>query len=256
MHVVTPGGSIENLGRPIGETTRTAFVCTAGFATGSSCERDDECGGTGVCTPTGRPAAALAIAALCTTGANVGRSCDLAADCPGGTCAAAWVAALVSEAAESTDLDDDGDTTDSVVAVHRIGDAPTVWTNTHEAADRIGACGGRVVFLTPESTQGADRNDDGDQDDRVLQLYDPATSTLTNTRQAAHEFVERRVRRLPHARGPAGSRPERRRRPPRSCRPGLRSRERHPAEQRPARPPVYVRRLRSALPVPRRTRAA
>jgi hypothetical protein len=99
------------------------------------------------------------------------------------------VAALVSEADHGADLDGDGDTTDSVVQVHRLADPPTEWANVGQAGDRIVACGRRAVFITPENVQGADLNLDGDQDDRVLQLFDPATATLTNTQQAARELV-------------------------------------------------------------------
>src|SRR5262249_43427392 len=50
-------------------------------------------------------------------------------------------------------------------------------------------CGGIVAFITPEAAQNADLNGDGDQNDRVLQLFDPSTQTLINTGQAAEEFV-------------------------------------------------------------------
>jgi hypothetical protein len=63
------------------------------------------------------------------------------------------------------------------------------WTSTGQKADTIGFCGGILALITPESLQGADLNVDGDQFDRVLQLYDPATGAVVNTGQAAEEFV-------------------------------------------------------------------
>jgi hypothetical protein len=63
------------------------------------------------------------------------------------------------------------------------------WASTSQKADTIGFCGSVLAFITPEALQGADLNSDGDQLDRVLQLYDPATNVVINTRQAAEEFV-------------------------------------------------------------------
>ncbi len=188
VHVVTPGGPVQNLARAAGEAAQLKAICVGGFMDGSPCDRQEECN-TGTCTPVGRAGESLAIAALCNGGSSAGRSCDTSADCPGATCAPVWVAALVSEAARGSDLNGDNDMSDNVVEVHRLADPPTVWANVGQAADRLGACGGRVAFITPEAAQSADRNADGDQDDRVLQLYDPATSTLTNTEQAALEFI-------------------------------------------------------------------
>src|SRR5262249_15113692 len=45
------------------------------------------------------------------------------------------------------------------------------------------------AFLTDEATQGMDLDGDGDQVDRVLQVYDPATNQLVNTGQSARDFV-------------------------------------------------------------------
>lgn len=188
VHLVTPGAPVQNLVRPAGTAARLSFVCVGGAFDGSTCDRDSDCY-SGTCTPVGRPGNALAIAALCDGGPNAGRSCDLPSDCPGATCAPAWVAALVSEPAVGADLDGDGDAADTVVQTHRVGDPPFQWANVAQAADRIGACGSRVAFITPEAAQGADLNGDGDATDRVLQIYEPATGVLTNTHQAALEFV-------------------------------------------------------------------
>jgi len=75
----------------------------------------------------------------------------------------------------------------SVVEAYRT--STMTWAPPGEAADTIAACGGLFAFLTPEALQGANRNGDSDPDDRVLQLYDPATGAVINTRQAAEEFV-------------------------------------------------------------------
>ena len=45
-----------------------------------------------------------------------------------------------------------------------------------------------MPFITPEAAQGADRNGDGDQDDRVLQVW-PRRRHATSTQRAAEEFV-------------------------------------------------------------------
>src|SRR5262249_21373918 len=103
---------------------------------------------------------------------------------------ARYVAALVPEDGERhTDLDGDGDTADTVVEVHRIGDPPTTWANVGQAADVVDVSGTVVAFLTPEAAQGRDLNGDGDTSDRVLQLYRADTGALINVGQAAEEFV-------------------------------------------------------------------
>ncbi len=105
------------------------------------------------------------------------------------------VAAIISEAGEGdgfgggTDLNGDGDTADGVVAVHPV--AGGTWTSVGWAADKIGFCGSVLAFVTPEADQGVatDLNGDGDNLDRVLQLYVPATATLINLGQAVDDFV-------------------------------------------------------------------
>jgi len=99
-----------------------------------------------------------------------------------------WIAALVSEAAHGgVDLNGDGDSDDTVLHVHPVHGGE--WINTRQAADRIGLSGSQVALLTPEAAQGADLNGDGDRDDRVLQVYDADTGALSNTGQAAEDFV-------------------------------------------------------------------
>jgi subtilisin-like proprotein convertase family protein/Tol biopolymer transport system component len=107
-----------------------------------------------------------------------------------------WVAALVSEEAQGhRDLNNDQDTTDTVVEVYDL--ATGTWTNVGEAADSVDIAGALVAFISPEAAQ-ANRGDltgDGDTDDRVLELYDAASQTLipvvddAGHLQAADEFV-------------------------------------------------------------------
>ena len=106
------------------------------------------------------------------------------------------VAALVDEAAQGDGpLNGDGDTNDQVVKAYKLGD-PTpatcsAWHNVGQAADTIQAVGSLVAFLTPEAAQNANLNGPADTDlnDRVLQVYDAGSNVLTNTKQAAEEFV-------------------------------------------------------------------
>ena len=106
---------------------------------------------------------------------------------------ATHVATIVPEAGEGdgggADRNADGDRVDGVVAIHPISGGS--WTSLGWAADTIGFCGPVLAFITPESAQGpsTDLNGDGDNADRVLQLYVPASGTLINTHQQAAEFV-------------------------------------------------------------------
>jgi len=100
------------------------------------------------------------------------------------------VAAIVSEAEETGGGSlnaPDGDETDGVLAVRaRSGGA---WTNVGQAAEDLRACGPVFAFLTREADQNATSlNGDADDDDRVVQLYVPATGVLINTGQAANEI--------------------------------------------------------------------
>jgi hypothetical protein len=108
-----------------------------------------------------------------------------------------YAAALVSEAGQGQDLNGDGDQLDDVVMVHRIADGPPAscagWANTQQAADSLDISGSMVVFLTPESAQGAgggtDLNGDGDKNDRIVQIWDAAAGSLIPGSQAAEDFV-------------------------------------------------------------------
>lgn len=107
------------------------------------------------------------------------------------------VAALVSESAQGSSLDGDADTTNSVVLVHPLAaglpahcaDWTRVGPNHAAAARRADLNGSVVAILTAEADAGADLNGDGDLDDQVLQVFDAATGTFTNTGQAAEDFV-------------------------------------------------------------------
>lgn len=74
-----------------------------------------------------------------------------------------------------------------VVQVHPV--CAGSWTDVGQAADTVAFCGSIVTFLTPEETQGTFLNGDGDQTDRVLQLYNPGNGAVIDTGQAAEEFV-------------------------------------------------------------------
>ncbi|MCW5893478.1 MAG: hypothetical protein KIT14_23430 [bacterium] len=102
---------------------------------------------------------------------------------------ASHLAALADEAGQGgTVLNGDGDANDTVVHVRALGAG--AWTNVGEAADDLAVCGTLVPFITPEWAQGADRNGDGDQEDRILQIWDTAgAGTLLDTQLGAAEFV-------------------------------------------------------------------
>lgn len=125
--------------------------------------------------------------------------------CPAGTVpvAAATVAFLRPEAAGTTpnlpgcpagpvvgsapDLNGNGDTDGTVVHVHAATGGARA--NTVAAADSVQVCGSAVVFITPENAQANDLNADGDQDDRVIQVFGPGTNTLIAVGRAAEQFV-------------------------------------------------------------------
>jgi hypothetical protein len=101
---------------------------------------------------------------------------------------ATHVAALADEAGQGgAILNGDGDADDAVVHVRAIGAG--AWTNVGEAADTLEMCGSLVPFITPEAAQNADRSGDADQDDRVLQVWDTADDSLTNTQLGAEDLV-------------------------------------------------------------------
>ncbi len=119
----------------------------------------------------------VSMSGQCTSGSNVSLVCDADSDCPGGSCAASWIAALASEAVPGrTELE-----------VHQA--AGGNWTDVGQAADVAEVSGALVAFITPEAMQGADLNGDHDKTDRVIQVYDADAVQLTNLGQAAEEFV-------------------------------------------------------------------
>jgi Tol biopolymer transport system component len=104
------------------------------------------------------------------------------------------LAARISEAGDATNYNGDADSNDDVVQIHPVGAGS--WTNVGQAADSLAIDGDLVAFITPESGQGvASINADGDTDDRVLQVYDAATSQLLLSTsslpraRAAEDFV-------------------------------------------------------------------
>jgi Tol biopolymer transport system component len=98
------------------------------------------------------------------------------------------LAALVSEAADDgTVYNDDGDTLDTVVQTHAVGGG--AWTNLHQAADTLAVAGHIAAFITPEAAQDAVLNADGDESDRVVQVWDASRSRLAALGQAAEELV-------------------------------------------------------------------
>jgi Tol biopolymer transport system component len=98
------------------------------------------------------------------------------------------LAVLVSEAGQgATDLNGDGDAGDRVVHVYDLDTRE--WTNLGLAADAIEARGTTVAFLTAEIDQGVDLNNDGDREDRVLQIYDVGARELINVGVAVDDFV-------------------------------------------------------------------
>ncbi len=101
------------------------------------------------------------------------------------------IAALVSEPGENASiLNSDGDAFDQVLHVYSIAGA--AWTNVGQAADAIAISGDRIAFITPEAAQGAGSLNgpaDTDTSDRVAQVYDAATASLTNLGQAVEELV-------------------------------------------------------------------
>ena len=102
----------------------------------------------------------------------------------------AWIAALISESGEAVDLNGDGDTADEVLAVHGVSAPAGSWIETATAADRVEATGDAVALATAEAAQGSvDLSGDGDASDRVLQVFDAATQTLTNTGAEVEEFA-------------------------------------------------------------------
>jgi len=98
------------------------------------------------------------------------------------------VAFTVPEAAEGTDLNGDLDLLDQVL--HVYDPATTLSTNVGQAViGQLQISGDVVAFLTPEGGQKQILNGDGDTSDNVVQVYDAALSSLTNTMQQSDEGI-------------------------------------------------------------------
>ena len=203
--VAVAGGTTAFLRPESAGTTPSLSLCPTGPLVGGEPDlngngsADDEVvhywrGGASAVQNLERAATDVSLSAVCTGGSSAGNVCAADADCPGGgTCKPSFIAALVSEAGQTTTdatgLNADGDTNDTVVEVHNVTDAPTKWTNVGQAADVEQAAGPLVVFISPETAENRDLDADGDQSDRVLQVYDVAAKKTTNTMQTAEEFV-------------------------------------------------------------------
>ena len=85
----------------------------------------------------------------------------------------------------SADLNSDGDIFDTVLQVYDVA-AASVTKVTAVSASSIKVDGGRIVFVTSEAAQAnTDLNRDGDQNDQVVQIYEPASGRLLNFARAA-----------------------------------------------------------------------
>lgn len=93
-------------------------------------------------------------------------------------------AALVPEMSQGfTDLNGDGDTSDSVLFVHDVDRGLT--TSTGRASSAIAGFGpGLVGFYVHERGQNVDANGDGDLDDQVLHFFDVRFRQVIQTRLA------------------------------------------------------------------------
>jgi len=80
----------------------------------------------------------------------------------------------------STDLNGDGDTSDTVLRIFDI--TTSTITNTGLVSSYYPKISGnKIAFVTNESAISTDLNGDGDQYDAILRIYDITTSTVTNT---------------------------------------------------------------------------
>ena len=100
------------------------------------------------------------------------------------------VAVLVPEDGQDQGpLNDDGDTTDTVLQVYDI--ATGSWNDVNLPADVVHVSGDLVAFVSPESEEGADLDGDGDLDDRVIRLLvgGPTNPRLVEPGLATEDFV-------------------------------------------------------------------
>jgi Tol biopolymer transport system component len=169
------------------DAVATTDLCAGGNNNGRPCTSDAECSaGGGVCSGIvvfARPeteegsSGNLCGPAIktCAGGPLFGQPCTADADCPASTCPAT-----------ACDLNGDGDGNDRVLHIYRQSTGTV--TNTGQAVEEFVVKDNLVAFRTSEAAQKKDLNDDHDQLDFVMQVYDlaaPANSALINTGQAA-----------------------------------------------------------------------
>jgi len=99
-----------------------------------------------------------------------------------------YVALLTREGAQGVDLNGDGDRADTVLQIADVANQTVV--NVGMAASDVAISGTHVAFLTSERSQGnTDLNGDGNvsqtADDKVVQVYDILSGTVTNLGIAA-----------------------------------------------------------------------
>jgi len=83
----------------------------------------------------------------------------------------------------NVDLNGDLDRSDLVIQIYHVDTG--VLTNTHIAGRMTRIVGGKMIIGVPEKWQaGTDLNGDLDRSDVVTEIYDTATSTVTNTGRA------------------------------------------------------------------------
>jgi PKD repeat protein len=100
-----------------------------------------------------------------------------------------WEAGSVAQVGVSewsqgnTDLNGDGDTADSVLHVHDVRTDVTTNLGLIAPTGEYGRVGRSdlVCFEVFESEQGGDLNEDGDTDDLLIHLYEPPSTSVTNT---------------------------------------------------------------------------
>ena len=98
-----------------------------------------------------------------------------------------------SESRHGSDLNGDGDTGDLVVHVHDPATGGTASTGLASAMFFEGSLvaleGGGVAFLASEPGEGVDLNGDGDTDDAIAHVHDPATGITVNTGSTSIGFL-------------------------------------------------------------------
>lgn len=85
-----------------------------------------------------------------------------------------------SEKAAKTDYNNDGDKEDRVIAYYDLKTQELTITN--QIGDYPSTNGKRILFLTDESEVKIDLNDDGDEDDKIFQVYSLQTKTGFSTK--------------------------------------------------------------------------